>query len=147
MKKLTLNLFIGVLAIGITTSVMAEKNDKPEPVCDNATLNGAYHFSKEDPYHVQAGQWRFDGAGNGDVSYTTHWIDQAQPEGTTKQQFTYSIDPTEYCKYTLHGFSTGDKVLYTNLNGYSGSITGVSVGSGHPIAYDIFRGPKTPARY
>ena len=139
-------LVIGVSFLALLSSnVMADKKDKP--LCKLATLKGAYHFFIDNPPSFAAGQYMFDGAGNGDLSYTTQWIDKDKPDSHPMQHFTYSTDPTEYCKFIFQGFSTGDKVLYTNPNGYSGSILGVSISTGQPITYEIFRGPKTPARH
>ena len=140
-------LVLSALAIGITSNAMARKNDKPEPICDNSTLKGLYHYALDAPNLVVAGKFTFDGEGGGVLTYTAHYKDQTKVEPVNESSpFTYFTDPTVDCKYTLTGFTAGqDKQLYTNLNGDSASVItkGGSI-SGIPVANEIMRGPKHP---
>lgn len=102
MKKITLNLFIGVLAIGITTSVMAEKKDKPEAICDLATLKGVYSYYNKTIEATDAGEFKYNGDGTGTYAFIVKFEKGADKEDVTYSGvFNYLKDSLGECHFTF----------------------------------------------
>jgi hypothetical protein len=141
--KLTKCLLMGALAIGMSSTAMAEEHSKTEKLCDEATLIGRYHMHVKTAVTAGAGQYVFDGAGHGVATFTIHWLDPNKTDPVIEPlHFNYSVDTKDDCKFNLQGF-LGQRTLYVAVNGDSASVvTDNSVNSVTlPVAYEITRGP------
>ncbi|MEY3758993.1 MAG: hypothetical protein RIR39_484 [Pseudomonadota bacterium] len=91
-----------------------------------------------------AGQYRFDGAGNGEfiVSVISSDSNSNSPE-TVVVPFTYIEDPISPCKYTIDGRNAGlgIKDVYSEVSGEAAGLVGKGIITGTSSAYEIIRGP------
>jgi hypothetical protein len=138
-------LVLSALAIGMSSIVTAGGIPITPKLCNEATLIGRYHQHLMTSEGAAAGQYVFDGHGNGVTTSIFHRNDTTDNDPVVLPvYFTYTMDHKEDCKFNLHGFSA-QRILYVTDSGDSASLLAkLSRVTSSPNSYEITRGPITP---
>ena len=140
-------LVMGALAIGMTSTAMAEEHSKTERLCDLSTLKGLYHYSNSQHLPV-AGEFTFDGEGEGTIGGTVKFpaIDERSDLVASGRPFIYEQDSRGECMFTIKlqganpNLPPSELTIYAEVSGNAASV----VQNGpilKTIAYEITRGP------
>ena len=141
--KITKCLFLGALAIGMTSTAMAGEHSKTENLCDLSTMKGLYHFSSEQLTRATAGELRFDGQGGGVANVTVKYpIEANLPDIVIiGANFRYEQDSRGECVFSiLNAPLYLSLTIYAEASGDAASM--IAQGEvGVPQATEITRGP------
>ena len=134
-------LALSALAIGMSSTVMADENTRPEAQCNNATLKGRYLIAATGTLNAGAGELYFYGDGTGKYNVTIKQSSADKPDINRSDTFIYSKDSFGDCHFVLHTKTPPSSIgMYSSLSGdtialvqgHEGDLNGA-------VAYYIYR--------
>ena len=138
-------LVLSALAIGMSSTVMADKSSSPDAQCNNATLKGRYIIAATTALNSLAGELYFHGDGNGKYSVTIKQSSAHKPDINRSNTFLYSKDSFGDCHFVLHTKNPSASLgMYSSMSGDT-----IAVVQGHEgdlngaAAYYIYRDKQT----
>ena len=139
--KFTKCLVLSALAIGMSSTVMADENTRPEAQCNNATLKGRYLIAATATLNAVAGELYFYGDGTGKYNVTIKQSSADKPDINRSDTFKYSKDSFGDCHFVLHTKTPPSSIgMYSSLSGDT-----IALVQGHEgdligaVAYYIYR--------
>ncbi len=141
-------LFVGAVAIGITSNAMAQESATTKKLCDLSTLKGVYTYFQSNSNSTSAGSNTFDGKGNGVANITVKYSNakpgeqKRDPVDFDKGNFQYAVDNRGECLFSVSvNGVTMDEQIYATVSGDSAVV--IFKGAlEYPDAFVMLRGPK-----